>query len=230
MINVLYPYGYMTFPDHAGYKEVLMTGTMIHNLGAYIGNSIMVFEGGGDVSPKLYGEENQHSYGISTNRDMWEQACYETAKEFNIPVIGICRGHQLIAALEGGALYQDIGRQVGMGHSSRHQIKYTEFAKECDFFDLMQSCPTGSPYVVNSLHHQAVKRLPGNAKLLAVNERDGVVEALWYPHGITVQWHPEFLGHVEFLDYMVKRFNLGVNRDHSTENIWSRDRVHAPAR
>ncbi len=171
------------------------------------GNCILLLEGGADIHPKLYGEENKYSYPYS-RRDDHEIRLYYMAREYNIPVLGICRGHQLMAALEGGTLYQDIEKQVGKDHDYSHSIIFTKYARMVGFTRLMESNPCGSPHVVNSLHHQAVKRVPPNARVLAY-AGDLTPEALQYEHGMSVQWHPELLGHKEMLEYIRDTFLVG---------------------
>jgi putative glutamine amidotransferase len=217
--------GHMVFDCIPGVQqEVVIKGTdddVREQLMARAGTCFIVFEGGADIQPSLYGEENLYSSCFPA-RDIYEERIYRVGRELGIPMLGICRGHQLMAALAGGALYQDIGKQVGKGHSYEHLIKLMPDAFDVGFDKLMESCPTGSPRIVNSLHHQAVKRVPDDARVLAVHN-DGTPEALVYPYGMSVQWHPEFLGHLEFVEYMFTHF-VEVQHDQSGYNDRSRDR------
>ncbi len=190
-------------------------------------DAIIVFQGGEDISPELYGELNMHCHWINPHRDAWEKLCWDVSRELNIPFIGICRGHQLIAALNGGALYQDLHAQVGRDHHSPHGIVFNDdVAIPSGFYDLMRSNPLGRPDLVNSLHHQAVKRVPENAQVLARAIRDGTAEALLYKRGVTVQWHPEFLNHWQFLAHVRDNF-LGEQRGNNrSDEDGSGDRVY----
>jgi len=184
----------------------------------YVGNAFVLFEGGADIDPARYGETNLYS-SWSIHRDRHEFPLYQAARELGIPMLGICRGHQLMCVAAGGTLYQDIHKQIGKHHASPHQIAFTSLAGTCGFYDLMRSNPPvwgrpGSPDVVNSLHHQALKKLPDDATVLAYHE-DMTPEAVIYPYGMSVQWHPEFLGHIEFVDYMFDRF---VTNDNAANN------------
>lgn len=221
MINVLYPLGSMTFNYTPGFQATRITPMILSDLESLRGRALIVFEGGADIDPALYGAKHTHTHWVSPSRDAWEKTCYDRAMEVGIPFIGLCRGHQLVAALNGGTLYQDIGKEVGRDHGSQHRIVFEQSDHLSEFERLMASNPTGCPDVVNSMHHQAVKRVPGNATVLARHARDGVVEALWYERGITVQWHPEFLGHTDFLHYMAERFSL----DKPENNMGGGDRV-----
>ena len=176
---------------------------------------ILLLEGGADIQPSIYGEVNTYSH-CHPDRDIQETALYHLARKNNVPILGLCRGHQLMAALAGGKLYQDIAREVGRGHHPTHSILFPVVATLTGFTALMESCPLGKPDVVNSYHHQAVKVLPPNAIELAVSASDGVNEAILYPWGLSVQWHPEFLDHTEFVTWMFDNFK--VNNDHTADN------------
>lgn len=230
MLQVLNTMGCMTFSDKPWFKNVDIShvDTEQQVIAAKLaGPVVMVFEGGEDINPALYGQENRHS-SFNRRRDAWEMLCYALALRHDIPVLGICRGHQLIAALKGGDLIQDIRTELGASHISGHEITFQTPESDADlqkvlaFIEVMTSCPTGRPNVVNSLHHQAVKRLPSDGVSLA-QHKDGTYEAIWYPNGLTVQWHPEFLGHHEMLRYMFTRF-YGEQNDPSANNDGIRDR------
>lgn len=158
-------------------------------------NPVLLLEGGGDIHPRLYGQENTWSHSAEY-RDFHEIKFYEMAREFNIPIIGICRGHQLVAALNGGTLYQDIYRETGKHHSGG---VVTCSGMLRDWY--------GDEFRVNSLHHQAVNRVPDNAVVEAV-AKDGIIEALRYDEEriYTVQWHPEIMGDEELLMHILFDF------------------------
>ena len=133
---------------------------------------LIVFSGGADISPSLYGEKNYASY-VNPHRDSVEQDVYKFAGG-NIPVFGICRGHQLLNALAGGKLTQNIRRP----HGSRHYLD--------------------NGLVVNSYHHQGVIETP----LEIVASYDGVAEITQGMNIFSVQFHPEFEVDHE-MDWMV---------------------------
>lgn len=170
------------------------------------GNIFVLFEGGADIDPALYGETNTyHNSYCDRRRDAHEIMLWRMARRLNVPMLGICRGHQFMAAMAGGTLYQDLHKQRGRGHSGVHKIQLTAVAEQVGFAQLMESNPLGSPdkleCIVNSMHHQAVRDIPNDARVLAT-AYDGVNEALVYPYGVSVQWHPEFLDHTDFIAYM----------------------------
>lgn len=188
--------------DHAKLIEILTP---------YIGRAFVLFEGGADVAPERYGEQNRCS-GTNPRRDEEEFALYKAARELNIPMLGICRGHQLMNVAAGGTLYQDLRTDLGKGHNGMHQITFEDQAFSSKFYDLMKSNPgiyssrQGRPDVVNSMHHQALKDVAADAIVLARHVDDMTPEAVLYPYGLSVQWHPEFMGHIDFVRYMFERF------------------------
>jgi gamma-glutamyl-gamma-aminobutyrate hydrolase PuuD len=153
---------------------------------------VLLLEGGSDINPKIYGEENYFS-APGLTRDAFEIPLYALAEELNIPIFGICRGHQLIAALNGGTLYQDIGRDLGVRHGGGW----------IDTFGIMSEWyPKGRD--VNSAHHQAVKVVPENATVIARDHaHPEIIEALCYDRMISVQWHPEFVSDIELVQHVV---------------------------
>lgn len=177
-------------------------------------DAIIVFDGGEDVSPELYGEKNLYS-NSNSRRDTWEANLWHLGRTYNIPMLGICRGSQFMCVMAGGSLYQDLRRQHPLGaHNGKHHILITADGEDHGLLELQRSSKLvpGSPYIVNSYHHQAERDAPADAVVLArhMNNRGvGVVEALSYPYGIAVQWHPEYYGHVEFLIYMRDVFITG---------------------
>ncbi|MCO6430926.1 MAG: gamma-glutamyl-gamma-aminobutyrate hydrolase family protein [Deltaproteobacteria bacterium] len=157
----------------------------------------LLITGGEDVSPQLYGENPHEKIGpVCESRDEIEKYLILSAKEEQKPVLGICRGMQIINVVLGGTLFQDLETQCSIkGHSSKlaydaesqaaHEIAIDE--------DSRLAAQLGRETIaVNSWHHQAIKRLaPG---LRASARHGGLIEAVeaegeWYCVG--VQCHPE---------------------------------------
>jgi putative glutamine amidotransferase len=160
----------------------------------------ILFTGGEDVDPSFYGEEKQHeSVHDHRPRDEFEFSLLKGALARRAPILGICRGVQMINVGFGGTLYQDMKedaepqlehRQTDLGKSRQepsHAVLVTD--SESSLGAIVQ----GACHV-NSLHHQAVKRLGRGLKVTARSE-DGFVEAVEsaeeYPFLMAVQWHPE---------------------------------------
>ena len=153
--------------------------------------------GGHDVSPSVYGEEKLPACGVcSEARDRMERLVLEYALRDDKPVLGICRGHQLLNALLGGTLYQDLPSQHPSAVEHHQQPPYdapihsVRLLPETPLHKLLGR----DALMVNSYHHQAVKALSPRLKPMAVAD-DGLVEAAYLPGKRFVwgvQWHPEF--------------------------------------
>jgi putative glutamine amidotransferase len=158
----------------------------------------ILFAGGEDVDPAFYNEERRYeSVHVNRGRDDFELALLDQALNARLPVLGICRGSQMVNVKFGGTLYQDLKsdyaniqqdhKQSGNRSHATHMITVTEPQSH-----LARLLGTGNCRV-NSLHHQAIKRVGLGLKVTARSE-DGLVEAVEaseYPFLVAVQWHPE---------------------------------------
>jgi putative glutamine amidotransferase len=168
----------------------------------------LVLQGGADVSPQTYSEVATRPEWIGDRaRDMYELELLHEFVEAGKPVLGICRGCQLINVAFGGTLYQDIASDVpaaiehvsDLYDSHYHVIHFPQGSK---LGTLFQSKPEA---LVNSIHHQAVKDLGRDLIVEAVSGSDNIVEAVRYRKArfvMGLQWHPEFhrSGSAELLD------------------------------
>lgn len=174
----------------------LVTATDIRRVRAEDYDGIL-FAGGEDVDPALYEETAKYpSVHVDRVRDRFEFALLDAALERRLPILGICRGIQMINVRFGGTLYQDLGsddaterehHQPGSRSEPTHAVTLTE--PESHLAQAFQgSCR------VNSLHHQAIKHVGRGLKKTAYSE-DGLAEAVEaaddYPFLLAVQWHPE---------------------------------------
>lgn len=159
----------------------------------------ILFSGGEDIHPIFYGESPLMKLGtISPERDRWEFELYRLAFEKKIPILGICRGCQLITAAAGGRLYQDIDTQVNfvaghhpIGISGDEIYHFVDIADSTHLHKILKKDNIG----VNSFHHQSVKELAPDFKMGAIS-KDGIIEAFEYydmeeRYIMGVQWHPE---------------------------------------
>ena len=145
----------------------------------------ILFSGGGDLNPKLYGEENVKCESIDDIRDADEYAYLDAFSKANKPIFGICRGIQVINVYFGGSLYQDIGEEnAPKDKSGSHNINIIKSS----FID--KAYPYGMRS--NSSHHQAVKKLAPGFKISAISD-EGIIEAFEYPEKniYATQFHPE---------------------------------------
>ncbi len=152
--------------------------------------------GGHDISPNLYNEEILPECGaICEARDHLEERLFAEARKQDKPILGICRGIQLINALLGGTLYQDICSQFVTEIEHHMQPPYDRPAHSISVVPgtpLYDLC--GPVMHVNSYHHQAVRTLSGKLTAMAYAE-DGIVEAVYDQNARflwAVQFHPEF--------------------------------------
>lgn len=158
----------------------------------------LLMSGGGDINPLYVGEEPvPQLQDVDTFRDEFDLILLRLATNRQLPVMGICRGHQLINVAFGGSVYQDIHSQ----HKARlfkhsqtmpreqvsHSVRITDTSSR--LFDILKKEPD---IFVNSFHHQAVKDIAPEFKETAVAP-DGINEAMEHPEKeiFSVQWHPE---------------------------------------
>jgi putative glutamine amidotransferase len=180
----------------------------IENIKVYIDKiQGIIFTGGEDISPLFYNEEPRKEVQcIIEERDKFELELFKEVYTKNIPILGICRGLQLINIALGGNLYQDINFQIpnSYGHAPRQTLRSNlyhsvKIEKSSRLFDIFKT----EDLKVNSFHHQSVKKLGENLKISAVSN-DNIVEGIESTNDkflLAVQWHPENLieNHPEFL-------------------------------
>jgi putative glutamine amidotransferase len=153
--------------------------------------------GGDDINPKYYGEEIMPECGfISDTRDFFEITLFRELVKLNKPVLGICRGIQVMNAALGGSLYQHYEEHQNVRHDIYIDVKSR-------LYKLYEAGRIN----VNSYHHQAVKKLSGVFSIAAV-DKDGLIEAVCIENNkyiVGVQWHPEIFDEDNTLS--VKLFN-----------------------
>ncbi|NUZ06590.1 gamma-glutamyl-gamma-aminobutyrate hydrolase family protein [Piscinibacter koreensis] len=159
----------------------------------------LVMQGGADVAPATYGQEPiDPRWPGDAVRDRYELALLRGFLDQRKPVIGICRGHQLLNVALGGTLHQDIGTQVPGAQAHVDSSLYDELYHEVTIVPgstLDRLYPNERTLRVTSIHHQAIDRLGDGLVVEARSSSDGLVEAVaWTGKGYArgVQWHPEF--------------------------------------
>ena len=157
----------------------------------------LILSGGHDISPYNYGQEPSQKIGETfPERDTYEMILLEESKKRDIPILGICRGFQLINVAAGGTLYQDLSLipgnilkhdQVSNPTLTTHKVEIKENSVISSIF--------GKETMVNSFHHQVINKV-ANDFIVVAKASDGVVEAIehkTYKFLVAVQWHPEML-------------------------------------
>lgn len=159
--------------------------------------------GGADIDPLYYQESNEgKSHNCIQSLDEVDRLVVEYAEKNQLPVLGICRGHQAINVFLGGSLHQDVGEDH-RNIKANHQVK-TINNQLLHFEDEI---------LVNSYHHQTVKRLAPHLQAIA-HHPDGTVEAFIHEKLpiIGIQWHPEVLINEKESQMIFDKFAELVNK------------------
>jgi putative glutamine amidotransferase len=172
----------------------------------------LILAGGGDIEPQIYnGNDHDAVYAVDPERDRFELALAKLALSQNIPILGICRGLQVLNVAEGGDLVAHVPDRFGMEISHRHDLEVVNpeskgsesietkgtihkvevkaHSKVAIALGLISETATE----VTSWHHQAIENVAVNWEIVA-NAPDGVIEAIEHKThhwAIAVQWHPE---------------------------------------
>lgn len=156
------------------------------------------FTGGVDIDPCHYGENIQPECGsIQSYRDKLELSLFPKIFNTGVPIMGICRGAQLINVALGGTLYQDIPSEIDTAISHNQSAPRTEYSHDVairpgtPLYELL-----GEERIrANTFHHQAIKALGRGLEVMARAD-DGIIEAVYLPgerYLQAYQWHPERL-------------------------------------
>jgi putative glutamine amidotransferase len=157
----------------------------------------LVLQGGSDLSPLSYAETPlKPEWSGDFVRDQYEIALVNEFRAQGKPVLGICRGAQLVNVAFGGSLYQDIPTQVAGADEHRNWDAYDQVFHSLSLQGgLAQLYPGVAHAKVNSIHHQGIKALGAGLSVEALSEKEGLIEAVRAqagPYLLGVQWHPEF--------------------------------------
>jgi putative glutamine amidotransferase len=189
---------YITPLERVGLTPVLVTpGHSAASIRALLGACAgLVLSGGDDIDPARYGHDPIPELGpVNPSRDLAELRAVEEACRRDLPVLGICRGHQLLNVYFGGTLCQDIGVEMGDAYSHQQTTPWGSHHHEVTVVpgSRLAGALGADRLQINSYHHQAIRRL---APALEVTARadDGLIEGVesrehrWV---VGVQWHPE---------------------------------------
>lgn len=161
-----------------------------------------VLQGGSDLCPVSYGENylDKEKWPGDEFRDRYELKILDFAIKNAKPVLGICRGAQLINVFFGGTLYQDLPTQYKTHLKHRDAVIYDQNYHSIEFISdqlLSQFYSNEDNLYVNSVHHQGIKTLGHDLVVEAISPEDQLIEAFSYKNlqdrfVLAVQWHPEF--------------------------------------
>ncbi len=164
----------------------------------------LLLAGGGDIAPCAYGEVNKTSFNVDVERDQREFYLLRKFLGAKKPILGICRGLQVINVFFGGTLFQDVKNHSQIGEVDRRiqvQAVKGSFLEET----------YGSFFTVNCAHHQSIKKT-GRYLKIAAKAEDGVIEAIECKKYslIATQFHPERMGTsgLKLFEYFKSFFNL----------------------
>lgn len=158
----------------------------------------ILLPGGGDIDPSFYGDTSHGKLErVDNTLDRFELNLLRHAQETALPVLGICRGHQLINVYYQGTMYQDLPSEfpAGAKKTVSHRGKGVRHEIIIDPASTLHELLGTDRITVNSLHHQAVKQL-GKGLRVSARSEDGVVEGIEQENGgfvLGVQFHPEKL-------------------------------------
>lgn len=150
----------------------------------------LVLPGGGDITPAFFGQKNKGSRNIDTELDILQFHAFELCLRGQLPILGICKGMQLINVAFGGTIVQD------MPGSHRHLAPQGDLYHDTSILPGSRLHALYGEYAkVNSAHHQCIDK-PGNGlSVIQMNRDDGCPEAICHETlpVLGLQWHPERL-------------------------------------
>ena len=165
--------------------------------GATILNKIdgLVFSGGGDIDPAIYqGKPHPTIYNVDPERDRSEISLAQLALAQALPILGICRGLEVLIIATSGSLFPHLPDEFGEGVFHRaEQLRPIEHDVKISADSRLATMMAATEATVVSWHHQAANNVPPGWRVIA-KAADGVIEAIEHQHhpwAIALQWHPE---------------------------------------
>jgi len=183
----------------------------------------LLITGGDDIDPAFYNEKPIGTQNdIDMQNDNFNLAIIRMAYDINMPILGICRGEQVINVAFGGSLYQDIPIQVSskIKHNKidddTKSIHSVSIAKDSRLYKIIGT----DNLTVNSSHHQSIKQVAGNLKVVALAADNVIesVESIDNNNIVAVQWHPECMsdtGKTRIFNDFINRATIYKTKIHS---------------
>ena len=209
--------------------EIVKLSAEDRNLEALNSCDGLVLSGGIDIHPRFYGNNSTDYTGapevFNEARDEFEIAAFQLAQENNIPVLGICRGMQLINVIHKGSMLQDLGSTVKPVHAGNPDKSHDVKIKAGTILaDIVKNETTA----INSAHHQAIDKLGADLVINALSA-DGVIEGIerkdadGKPFLLAIQWHPERMfrfglentaGSIAIRQRFIEEVKKSINENH----------------
>lgn len=179
----------------------------------------VVIGGGDDIEPHHYGDSIRAESNYDPARDALEMSVLKSALQAGIPLMGICRGAQLINVVMGGSLYSDIRllRVCTPNRNTAFPIKWAGIVEDT----LLRSLCGGSRIRINSLHDQAIDRIaPGLC--VSARDDDGFIQAIEASNDhwlLGVQWHPEYMPYAAQQRALFRALVMAANANNQASNL-----------
>jgi len=183
----------------------------------------LIFSGGGDIDPAMYnGVMHPTIYNIDLERDRAEIALAQAALASDIPILGICRGLEVLAVATGGTLIPHLPDEYGeiVTHRAEELLSIQHGVDLNSESRLAQEIIGTTKVDVVSWHHQAVRTVSSEWRVTGW-ATDGVIEALehkYHPWAIAVQWHPELSSSVDPLQHRIFQSFITATRQTAMAN------------
>lgn len=169
-------------------KALNLTPRVTLNMAEITGCDALILPGGGDITPAFFGEKNRGSQNINTELDILQLQAFDLAIRRKMPVLGICKGMQIINVGLGGTIVQDMPTARLHKYADGDQYHSTVIVPGSWLYALY-----GQECTVNSAHHQAIGRLGNGLTAVQFCPEDNCIEAV--AHDTLpiwgLQWHPE---------------------------------------
>jgi len=173
--------------------EIIPVSADANNLDEISHCDALVLSGGVDIHPKFYGSDKiNNTIQYKEKRDEFEMAAFRFAQENNLPVLGVCRGMQLINVIHKGTM-QDLGNTLDKVHKGEPDKSHiVNIEKDTILYDIAGK----EKSEINSAHHQALDKM-GEGLIVSAISNEGIIEAIERkdktnkPFLLAVQWHPE---------------------------------------
>ncbi len=197
--------------------EIITLSTSENNLDELAKLDGIVLSGGVDMHPKIYGSAITNYPNAPEEfdeaRDEFEASVFDLSQQYNKPLLSICRGMQLVNAIQGGSFIQDLGPEG----NKVHRIEETDKQHLINILpgSLLNEIIGETTCIANSAHHQAVL-IPGKDLIVSAQSPEGIIEGLEWkdktgkPFFLAIQWHPE------------RMYKLGIEHLPTSTNIRER--------